>query len=169
MGWWQQLQSGKYRKSKLKLANNSWVSWVIGCPPNLKTSPKTSSSPDTKSPLPKNLPKYRFIAEYRALFNANNQLKPSLPNTIREPKRTIIKIQNMLNEGYEANKLQELLSSALSELREIYKTNKSIFSNNDRVFLKTASDINNSLTILIKTKEELVQQINQFRKQYPIS
>jgi hypothetical protein len=87
----------------------------------------------------------------------------------KEPQITISKIQMMLNEGFEANKLHEFLSSALKKLQEIYKTNKSVFSNKDIVFLKNVSNIDNSLMLLIKTKEELVQQINQFRKQYPNS
>jgi hypothetical protein len=147
-GWWQQLQSGEYRKT-----------------PSLKTS---SPYCETLPPLPK----HRFNTESRTLVNANNQLRSSLHNAIKkpqikEPEITITKIQKMINEGYEANKLHELLSSALNKLKEIYKTNKSVFSNNDIVFLKNASNINNSLIMLIKTKDKLVHQIIQFRKQYP--
>jgi hypothetical protein len=148
-GWWQQLQSGEYRKT----------------PPLRTSSPYCTTLP--------RLPKYRYFAELRSEFhavaNANNQVKSSLPNATKEPQITIAKIQKMLNEGYEANKLHELLSSALNRLREIYKTNNSNFSTNDLLFLQQASDINNSLVLLIKTKEELFQLILQFREQYPNS
>jgi hypothetical protein len=169
-GWWQQLQSGEYRKTKLKYGD---IGWVTDEPSILEPSHKTSSSRNTQSTIPKHLPKHRFIAEYReefrALANANNQLKASLPNAIKEPQITIAKIQKMLNEVYEANKLHELLSSALNNLKEVYKKYKSDFSKRDIAFLKKTSNINNSLTLLIKTKDELVQQINQFRRQYPKS
>jgi hypothetical protein len=74
-----------------------------------------------------------------------------------EPQITIAEIQKMLNGGYEAKELNGLLSSALNKLKDIYKTNKSVFSNNDINLLKSASNINRLLQVLIDTKEELVQ------------
>lgn len=151
-GWWQQLQSGEYRKTP-------------------KLSQETSSPSITKSTIPHKSSAISTLynAQFRRLANTNNQLKPSLPNAINEPQVTIAKIQKIMNKSYDANKLHESLSSALNNLKEIYKNNKSVFSHNDIVFLKNASNINNSLMLLIKTKDELVQQITQFRKQYPES
>ena len=156
-GWWQQVQSGEYRKTP-------------------KLSQGTPSPAITKATIPQNSSAMSSLynAQFRSLTNTNNQFRLSLPIAtkqpqINEPQITIAKIQKMLNESYEANKLQELLSSAINKLKEIYKTNKSIFSNKDIVFLRNASNINNSLIILIKTKEELVRQIRWFRKQYPNS
>jgi hypothetical protein len=144
-GWWQQLQSGEYRKT-----------------PSLKTSSLYCKT------LP-SLPKHRFNTESHTLDNANNQIKASIPAAIKEPQKTIAEIRKMVNDGYEATKLYTLLSSSLNKLKEFYQNNKSIFTNNDINFLKNASDINKSLMLLLKTKEELVQQILQFRKQYPKS
>jgi len=151
------VQSGEYRKTP-------------------KLSQGTPSPSITKATILQNSSAISTLynAQFRSLVNTNNQLRPSFPNAIKkpqikEPQITIAKIQKMLNESYEANKLQELLSSALNKTKEIYKTNKSVFSNKDIVFLKNASNINNSLILLIKTKEELVRQIRQFRKQYPNS
>ncbi|MFH1597179.1 MAG: hypothetical protein ABIG94_12565, partial [Pseudomonadota bacterium] len=71
MGWWQQLQSGVYPKTKLKYGD---ISWVIGEPSISKPTPNTHSPINT---------------QLRGLANANNQLKPSLPDAIKEHHITI--------------------------------------------------------------------------------
>jgi hypothetical protein len=173
-GWWQQLQSGQYPKTKLTYGSSNWAIFPILTPQSYpKLPPKTSSqtaptypktSPTTSSQT--SLPhKTQFLDPAKK----DNQLKPLPPAALKEPTITISKIQKMLNESYAANELQELLSSALNKLREIYKTNKSGFSDKDIGFLKHARDINNSLVLRNKTKEELAQQIIQFRNQYPNS
>jgi hypothetical protein len=156
-GWWQQVQSGEYRKTP-------------------KLSQGTPSPSITKTTIPQNSSAISTLynAQFRSLANTNNQLRPSLSNAIKkpqikEPQITIAEIRKMLNGSYDGNKLQELLSSALNKLKEIYKTNKYGFSKKDIVFLRNVSNINNSLILLIKTKEKLVQEILQFRKQYPNS
>jgi len=108
-GWWQQLQSGEFPKTKLKYGDSNWVNFR---PPIPKPSPNTSSPINT---------------QLCGLTNANNQIKPSLPVDRNEPQITIDKIQNILKEVYDAKDLHELLSSHLNNLRKIYKTNKSLF------------------------------------------
>jgi hypothetical protein len=114
-GWWQQVQSEEYRKTP-------------------KLSQGTPSPAITKTTIPQNFSAMSSLynAQFRSLANTNNQLRPSSPNAlkkpqIKEPQITIVKIQKMLIEIYEANKLQELLSSALNKIKVIYKTNKSVF------------------------------------------
>jgi hypothetical protein len=207
-GWWQQLQSGEYPKTKLKLATNGWLNLYIGkkttasaktdCPPDtkpasLEPSIKSVSSDYTNRTIPKHLPIGSLINEQRetiqAADNADNankvqkptlkskpepksnvKLKPSLrPSFIvvmKEKQLLIYKIKNILNEETKPIALFASLSAALDNLRDLYKSNKFIFSNSDIDFLKWASEINYLLMLVINKKKKLEQQILKFREQY---
>lgn len=149
-GWWQQLQSGEYTKTKLSYGNSDWVNFRTPTPRTpVKTS--TKASPKT-SPF--------FYTQSPGLAYKNNQLKPLLPGATKEPQITISKIKKILKDVYDAKELHELLSSYLNNLREIYKTNKTDFSTIDILFLKDANSINNSLILFINLKEELIRLPN---------
>lgn len=138
-GWWQQLQSGEYPKTKLKYADSNWA---------IFRSPIPKPSSNTSFPL---------NIQLRGLPKEKIQSKISQPDNIEEPQFTIAKIQKILKEVYDAKELHELLSFYLNKLREIYKTNNSVFSYKDIVFLKDIKNINNQLILFLKIREELVR------------
>lgn len=158
-GWWEQMQSGEYPETKLKYGDSSWATFKALHPkPSINTNSQSLVQSQGNCPSCGEL----YWLDKGKCSNCGwaegkYQGKPFSKDKVDEPQATISKIRNILDEVYAEEQLYESLSHCLKYLREIYRRNKLLFSDEDIVFLQKTNEINKSVASFIELRDEFVQ------------